>query len=316
MKFKKIVLYDLKSDPIETEFINSLKEYAESVEIVFAEKEYSRELKPSDLMNADAFISRLFDEYDNSLFEKSSLKYIGAMHTDISHFNLELLKQKGITLTNVAGYSTEAVAELTISALLNISRRTHDAMNFVKKGNWGFEKFMGWELKGKTLGIIGLGRIGSRVVEIAMSLGMNVVYFSHGRKLRQEKDGIQFLNLIDLIKQSDVISLHCSLNDETKNILNESNMKFIKKGSVILNSARSELVDLDVLYNLCKQNKISVWFEAIEDEKIRKKFKILDNIYLTPHFGWMTKEAQRKLREMTLNNIKAYFKGDSINKII
>ena len=316
MKFKKIVLYDLKADPTEKEFINNLKKYTESVEIVFAKKEYSKELKLSNLINADAFISRLFDDYDDVLFEKSNLKYIGAMHTDISHFNLKLLKKKGVTLTNVAGYSTEAVAELTISALLNISRRTYDAMNFVKKGNWGFEKFMGWELKGKTLGIIGLGRIGSRVAEIAVSLGMNVVYFSNDRKPKQEKIGIRFLGLIDLIKQSDVISLHCSLNDETKNILNKSNMKFMKKGFVLLNSARSELVDLDILYNLCKQNKISAWLEAIEDEEIREKFKTLDNIYLTPHFGWMTKEAQRKLREMTLNNIKAYLEGNLTNKII
>ena len=311
-----MVLYDLKSDPIEKKFVDSLKRYTESIEIVFAKKEYSKELKLVDLINADAFISRLFDDYNDSLFEKSNLKYIGAMHTDISHFNLKLLKKKGITLTNVAGYSTEAVAELTISALLNISRRTYDAMNFVKKGNWGFEKFMGWELKGKTVGIIGLGRIGSRVAEIAMSLGMNIVYFSHDRKPEQEKTGMQFLDITNLIKQSDVISLHCSLNDETKNILNESNMKFMKKGSILLNSARSELVDLDTLYNLCKQNKISAWFEAIEDERTRKKFKILDNIYLTPHFGWMTKEAQQKLREMTLNNIEAYFKGNAINKIV
>ena len=145
---------------------------------------------------------------------------------------------------------------------------------------------------------------------------MNVVYFSNDRKPKQEKIGIRFLGLIDLIKQSDVISLHCSLNDETKNILNKSNMKFMKKGFVLLNSARSELVDLDILYNLCKQNKISAWLEAIEDEEIREKFKTLDNIYLTPHFGWMTKEAQRKLREMTLNNIKAYLEGNLTNKII
>ena len=316
MKFKKMVLYDLRSDPIEKEFVDNLKRYTESVKIVFAKKEYSKELKLSDLINADAFISRLFDDYDDFLFEKSNLKYIGAMHTDISHFNLKLLKKKGTTLTNCSGYSTEAVAELTISALLNISRRTYDAMNFVKKGNWGFEKFMGWELKGKTLGIIGLGKIGGRVAEIAMSLGMNVVYFSHSRKLKQEKTGIQFSDLTNLIKQSDVISLHCSLNDETKNIFNRSNMKFMKEGAILLNSARSELVDLDILYNLCKQNKISAWFEAIENEKIREKFKTLDNIYLTPHFGWMTREAQQKLREMTLNNIEAYLKGNSMNKIV
>jgi phosphoglycerate dehydrogenase-like enzyme len=301
MKFKKIILYDLKSEPLEKDFIDKLKKFAESVKIVFAEKEYSRGLKLSDVKDADALITRLFDFYDDSLFEDSNLKYIGAMHTDTSHFNIKILNKKGIALTNVPGYATEAVAELTISALLNISRQTHDAMNFVKQGKWGFEEFMSWELKGKTLGIIGLGRIGTRVAEIAKGFGMKIVHYTPSKK--SEKN---FLELNKLLKQSDVVSLHCTLTDETKNILNKSNLRLMKQGSVLLNSARSELVDLDALYGLCKQKKIFAWFEAIEEKEIRKKFSKLDNVYLTPHFGWMTKEAQQRLKEITLNNIKSY----------
>lgn len=174
MMFKRLVLYDLKSAPLERGFVDKLKNFAESVEVVFAEGEYSRALRPKDLRDADALIARLFDYYDDSLFEKSGLKYIGAMHTDCSHFNIPLLKEKGIVLTDVPGYATEAVAELTISALLNISRQTHDAMGFVKQGNWGFGKFLGRELRGRTLGIIGLGRIGGRVAEIARGFGMRM----------------------------------------------------------------------------------------------------------------------------------------------
>ena len=231
------------------------------------------------------------------------------MHTDISHFNLDILSEKEITLTNIPGYATEAVAELTISALLNISRQTHNAMNFVKNGNWGFEKFLGWELKGKTLGIIGLGQIGNRVAEIAECFGMKVVHYTSSKKDKN------FLELNNLLKQSDVVSLHCPLKDETECILNKSNLKLMKKGSVLLNSARSELVDLDVLYELCKQNRISAWFEAIEEKEIRDKFNQLDNIYLTPHFGWMTKEAQTRLKNLALNNVKSFLEGKTENKI-
>ncbi|HDH31565.1 MAG TPA: hypothetical protein ENH26_02205 [Candidatus Wolfebacteria bacterium] len=309
MKFKKLVLYDLKSEPLEKEFIDKLNELAESVKIVFAEKEYSQSLKLSDIKDADALITRLFDYYDESLFTESNLKYIGAMHTDISHFNLDILSEKEITLTNIPGYATEAVAELTISALLNISRQTHNAMNFVKNGNWGFEKFLGWELKGKTLGIIGLGQIGNRVAEIAECFGMKVVHYTSSKKDKN------FLELNNLLKQSDVVSLHCPLKDETECILNKSNLKLMKKGSVLLNSARSELVDLDVLYELCKQNRISAWFEAIEEKEIRDKFNQLDNIYLTPHFGWMTKEAQTRLKNLALNNVKSFLEGKTENKI-
>ncbi|MCX6773466.1 MAG: 2-hydroxyacid dehydrogenase, partial [Candidatus Micrarchaeota archaeon] len=310
MKFKKLVLYDLKSAPLEKEFLEKLKEFADSVEIVFAEKEYAGGLKLSDIRGADALVTRIFDNYDNSMFEKSSLRYIGAMHTDVSHFNAMILGKNGIALTNVPGYATEAVAELTISALLNISRRTHDAMNFVKRGNWGFESFMGRELKGKTLGIIGLGRIGTRVAEIAEGLGMKIVHYTPSKK--SDKD---FLELDELLKQSDVVSLHCSLNGETEGILNSSKLKLMKKGSLLLNSARSELVDLEAAYKICKRKRIFAWFEAIEQEEIRDRFNKLDNVYLTPHFGWMTREAQQELRDITLNNIKSYLEGKTSNRI-
>jgi len=309
MKFKKLVLYDLKSKPLEEEFVDKLKEFAQSVKVVFAEGEYMRALKLSDLEEADALITRIFDYYDNSLFEKSDLKYIGAMHTDISHFNIPLLKKKNIVLTNIPGYATEAVAELTVSALLNISRQTYDAMNFVKQGNWGFEKFLGWELKGKTLGIIGLGRIGSRVAEIAQGLGMKVIYYSKQKKNVSYK----FVKLDDLLKQSDVVTLHCKLTEETKNILNKSNLKLMKQGAVLLNSARMELIDLEALFELCRQKKIFAWFDELQDKELRDKLIKLDNVYLTPDYGWMTKEAQQRVREMTLDNIRLFLEREDIS---
>ncbi|MEW6295178.1 MAG: 2-hydroxyacid dehydrogenase [Candidatus Diapherotrites archaeon] len=305
MKFRKIVLYDLKQKPLEKEFIKRLKEFTNSMKVVFADAEYARTLKPTDLIGADALVTRIFDYYDISLFENTKIRYIGAMHTDISHFDKDFLNKKGITLTNVPDYATEAVAELTISALLNISRQSHDAMNFVKQGKWGFEKFLSWELKGKTIGVIGLGRIGTRVAEIAKSFGMNVIYNS-----KSQKEGpYKFLGLNDLLKQSDVVSLHCPLTDETKNILNKNNLKFLKKNAVLLNSARMELVDLKELYKLCRQKKIFVWFDELQDKNWRNKFRKLNNVYLTPDYGWMTKEAQERVREITLGNVKSYLEN-------
>lgn len=312
-KFNKLILYDLKKNPLEKEFINRLKKVAKSVKVVFAKKEYAKGLKIEDLKGADALVTRLFDFYDPNLFGNSNLKYIGTMHTDVSHFDKKLLKINKITLTNVPDYATEAVAELTISALLNISRQTQKGMNFVKKGYWGFEKFIGWELKGKTLGIVGFGNIGKRVAEIAQCLGMNVIYFSKSRE--NEKLRIMFKPLKILLKSSDVVSLHCTLNEKTKNIINKSNLKLMKAEAILLDSARSELVDLNALYEKCKNKKLIAWFEAIEDKKTRVKFRKLDNVFLTPHFGWMTKESQIKLKEITLNNINSYLDGKPVNKI-
>jgi len=306
--FKKLVLYDLKSKPLEKEFVNKLKACSDTVKIVFAEGEYLRHLKSSDIEGADALITRIFDFYDDSLFEKSNLKYIGAMHTDISHFNALLLRKKGITITNIPGYATEAVAELTISALLNISRQTHDAMNFVKQGKWGFEKFQGWELKDKTLGIIGLGRIGSRFAEIAKGFGMKIIYYSKEKK----QVPYEFVELNMLLKQSDIVSLHCNLTEKTKNILDNNKLKLMKQGSVLLNASRMELVDMETLYELCKNKMISAWFDELQNEKWRDKFRKLDNVYLTPDYGWMTREAQQRVREITLNNIKSFLEGKRV----
>lgn len=269
-------------------------------------------MKFSDIEGADALITRIFDFYEDALFEKSNLKYIGAMHTDISHFNASLLKKKGIVLTNIPGYATEAVAELTISALLNISRQTHDAINFVKQGEWGFEKFLGWELKGKTLGIIGLGRIGSRVAEIAQGFGVKIIYSSKEKK----QAPYTFVKLDDLLKQSDVVSLHCNLTEETKNILNSTNLKLMKPSSVLLNVSRMGLVDMEAFYKLCKNKRVLAWFDELQDEKLRNEFSKLDNVYLTPDYGWMTKEAQQRVREITLNNVKSFLEGKPTNNIL
>lgn len=165
----------------------------------------------------------------------------------------------------------------------------------------------GWEVKGKTLGIIGLGRIGKRVAEIAKRFGMNIIYHSK----QKENVPYEFVALNDLLKRSDVVTLHCNLTEETKNILNRSNLKLMKPGAILLNSARMELVDLEALYEMCAQRKIFVWFDELQDEVWRAKARNLNNVYLTPDYGWMTKEAQERVREMTLENIKSFLEGKS-----
>ncbi len=315
MKFRKLVVYDLRSEPLKRDFIDKLKTFADDVITVFAEKEYDGTLKPEHLKGADALIIRIFDNFKPELWKSSNLKYIGAMHTDYSHYDLDVLKSKGIILCYIPHYATEAVAELTISVLLNISRQTADALNFVKSGRWGFEHFMGWELKGKTMGIIGLGAIGSRMAELALALGMKVVYYSRTRKPEYEKRGCKYCSLEDLLKTGDVVSIHTPLTKETENILNRERLGMMKQGAVLLNSARSELCDLDAVYDLTKAGKITAWIEAVEDPEIRKKFQTIKNILLTPHYGWMTKKAQQNLRDITIKNIEMFLKGKPINKV-
>jgi len=312
MKFKKLVLYDLKPEPLEKEFVNQLKEFADSVEVVFAEREFSKALKPKHLIGTDAFVTRLFDDFPKELFENSSLRYIGTMHTDSSHFDLQQLKRKGIALCNVPRYATEAVAELTFSVLLNISRQTHDALNFVKEGKWGFEHFMGWELKGKTLGIVGLGAIGSRVAELGLGFGMEVCYYS----LEKERKDLQYCGLDELLKKSDVVSIHCNFSEKSRNLLDRERIALLRKGTVLLNPSRHEICDLKAVFERAEKGELFAWFEDIEDAKLRKRFLATKNIFLTPNYGWMTGEAQQNLKRITVENMKAFLEGKTENRIV
>jgi glycerate dehydrogenase len=131
---------------------------------------------------------------------------------------------------------------------------------------------------------------------------MNIIYYSK----QKENLPYEFVEPNDLLKKADVVTLHCNLTEETKNILNRSNLKLMKQGAILLNSARMELVDLDALYELCRQRKIFVWFDELQDEGWRAKARNLDNVYLTPDYGWMTREAQERVREMTLNNLRSF----------
>jgi glycerate dehydrogenase len=141
---------------------------------------------------------------------------------------------------------------------------------------------------------------------------MNIIYYSRHKK----KVPFDFVELNNLLKQSDVVSLHCNLTDETKNILNKTNLKLMRQNSILLNSARMELVDLEALYELCKQKRIFVWFDELQDESWREKFRKLDNVYLTPDYGWMTKEAQENLRRITLENVRNFLENKPSNKIV
>ncbi|MCX6798963.1 MAG: 2-hydroxyacid dehydrogenase [Candidatus Diapherotrites archaeon] len=306
MRFRKLVLYDLRQQPLEKEFVSALKGLAGEVKVVFAEKEYAGTLRAEHLTGADALVVRLFDDYPNKLFDNGALRYIGTMHTAYGHFDLGFLKEKGITLCSVPQYATESIAELEFSVLLNIARQTCEALNFVRKGKWGFENFMGWGLKGKTIGIVGLGAIGSRVAEIALAFGMNVCYYSRTRKIGWEHKGVRYRELDDLLRRSDVVSLNCELNEQTKKILNRERVAMLKRGAVLLNPSPHQLCDISTVMGAAKKGKIFAWFEDIEDAGLRKKMAKIKNILLTPNYGWMTAEAQQNLRKITIENTRAF----------
>ena len=314
MKFKKMVVYDLK----DSDFLSSkLKELCEELVVIKTDKNFSGDIKPVNLQGADAFVAKLVEKYDKDFFSKAStLKYFGFASTGYDAVDVGFLKSNGVTFTNVPYYATEAVAELTIFALLNIARKACEAISDIKHGEYFPMRYLGWELKGKTIGIIGLGNIGTRTAEIAKSFGMNVQYYSKIKKPEIEsKLGIKYLELDELLKNSDIVSLHCSLNEETKGILNRERFMLLREGTIVLNSVRAELCDLDTVRELADSGKLFFWFDSLDTKEQRKKLVELKNVIITPHIGWMTKDALRRLDLAAIENVKNFLEGKPTNVV-
>ncbi len=145
---------------------------------------------------------------------------------------------------------------------------------------------------------------------------MQLCYYSKTRKPELESAlGIKYLKLEELLKCADIVSLHCQLNEETKGILSKDKLSLLKDGAVLLNSAKTELCDLDAVKELVEKGKISCWFDALDDNEQRKKILDLKNVIATPHIGWMTKEAQKRVDEIAVENVKKFLEGKPQNKI-
>jgi lactate dehydrogenase-like 2-hydroxyacid dehydrogenase len=301
--FQKIILYDFERDSLDQEFLNELNRFAESVEVIKTSEDYSEELKNKEFQEADALVTRVFDNYPMRRIIESNIEYIGMMATDISDFSK--LNDCQIELKATETYARESVAELTIAALFNLSLRLEETANFVDEGGWDVGPFPGKELKDKTIGVIGLGKIGSRVAEIADCIGMNVIYNS-----RTEKDvKYTYKPLKNLVESSDVLSIHTDLNPSSKNLLDKKILNDVKDKCIILNPSRTEITDMDKIKEMARKKKIKIWMDAVEDEEAREKLSSMDNVLLTSHSGCATEEARERLKQETLENIQDYLRS-------
>lgn len=308
-KAEKTVLYDFSGEKsLSKEFKEKLRERTEQLEIVETGGDYTEKLSKNKLSDAEVFISRVFDNYTQELFKDSELQYIGVMATDKSHYPLNFLEENNVRVSNISDYARESVAELTINMMLHLSLRNYETVEFVKEENWDVGPFPGNELRNKELGIIGLGSIGSRVAEIAEALGMNISYYSRSEKEEAKKKGWVYCELDDLLESSDVISIHCSLNENTEDLLDAEKLEKVKKNAIILNAAREEIQDIEKTIELCEKGELKAWFDALEDQKDRRKILETNNAVLTSHSGCATEEALERLKEKTLNQFDDYLK--------
>ena len=245
-----------------------------------------------------------------------NLKFIDVAFTGVDHVALEHAARRNIAVSNASGYSNEAVAELTLNMMLSLLRNVPQVEKRCREGKTK-DGLVGCELRGKTVGIIGTGAIGSRVAEICHFFGCRVIAYS-----RHSKDSsfITYLPLEEILRQADIVTLHCPLNEETRGLISEEKIALMKKGAYLINSARGPVVDSEALAKaLCEGKLAGAGIDVFEMEPpldIKHPLLQAPNVIATPHVAFATKESMEVRADIVFNNLRSWMDGKQVNKIL
>lgn len=249
------------------------------------------------------------------------VKYVGVMATGYNNIDIDAANQHGIIVTNVKAYGPASVAQQTFALLLSIANRAETHSQSVFAGEWtASPDFCYWktpltELAGKTMGLIGLGDIGSQVASIALAFGMKVIAY---RKHPAPAEGIEMVQLDDIFTRSDVVSLHCPLTTETREIINRDSLARMKPNAIILNTGRGPLVNEADLADALRNGVIAgAGLDVLSSEPPKADNPLLSapNCVITPHVAWATFEARKRLMQMVADNLEAYQRGEAKNVV-
>jgi len=300
----------------------------------YQEIDGAEEIEVASCFTASTFDKENIDKFPN-------LRMIATRSTGFDHIDLDYCQEKGIVVSNVPAYGANTVAEFAFSLLMAISRKTfasyekvrHD-MNFSRRGT---DEIKGFDLRGKTIGIIGTGRIGRYAVAIAHGFGMNILASDpHPQEDLVNDYGVKYVELNDLLAQSDIIDIHVPLCPATQHMLNSDNIPLIKPGAVLINTSRGEVVDTVILRQALEDGIISaagldvleceggfgreVAYEKIDEcariTEINKELVKMENVIVTPHNAFNTTEAIERIWDTTVENIKSFERGEVINHVV
>lgn len=249
-----------------------------------------------------------------------TVKLIVEAGTGYNNINLDAAKKKGITVCNIPAYSTERVAHTVIMMILNFASTMQQQIGMLVKGDRSnFKKYLQvshTEVNGKTLGVVGAGHIGMEVIKVAKALGMNILV--HTRTPKADGDGIRYVSLDELLENSDYITLHCPLNDQTKYLINKETIGKMKPNVVIVNTGRGALINEADLCEALVAKRIAgagLDVQEVEPPAEDSPLYTLDNVIITPHMGWKGLETRQRLVGIIRDNIQAFLKGEPINVV-
>lgn len=312
--YSKALFIDFKPDDIE-------KRYFERISPLFKTTEFVG-LEDSGLLqkisDTEVIFAKISTKIDKKLIDAApKLKYIGVLSTAFDAIDAKYATSKGITVCNLGGYSTEAVAEFFLAALFEHARDLEKAKLQARDEDYSFSKFMGVELKGKTLGVVGAGKIGSRVAEMGLGLGMKVIYFSRKNKSAIDKLGASKKELDEVLSESDFVSLNLVLNKETEAIISKEKIGLLKKGCVFINLAPPKLIDQEAMMQKASAGDITFIFDHSDDIDIAlaKRFLATKGCIVYPPVAFRTEEANTARWETFVSNIEQFSKGLPQNKV-
>ena len=273
--------------------------------------------------DADALLTNKVVLSAETLAKLPKLKYIGVLATGYNVVDTVAARRQGIVVTNIPAYSTDSVAQLTFAHILNITNSVAHYADQNRQGRWSASPdFVYWdtpliELSGKTLGIVGLGNIGMKVATIARTFGMDVFAYT-SKNSTDLPIGIQKTTLDGLLAVSDVLSLHCPLNEQTHHLINAQMLKKMKRGAILINTGRGPLVDEQAVADALNDGQLLAYgADVMTQEPPIAENPLLkcQNAYLTPHIAWATYEARQRLMLIATANLQAFIEGKPVNVV-
>ncbi len=252
------------------------------------------------------------------------LRFIGVLATGYNIIDIEAAREKNIIVSNVPTYGTQSVAQYTMALLLELCHHAGEHSECVKAGEWTdgedwcFWKYPLIELSGKTMGIIGFGKIGQAAAKLARAFGMDVLAYDSRPVQGLEREGIRYAGLDEVLQSSDVISLHCPLFPSTAGIINKDTISKMKTGVMIINTSRGPLMKEQDLADALNSGKVAgAAVDVVSEEPIRADNPLLraKNMIITPHIAWAPKESRQRLMDVAVENLRAFMEGHPQNVV-
>lgn len=335
----KIVFFDTRDSEKEilTNFCQSDYEC-----FFFKEPLDDQTILTDEMKQADVLSFFTFSRVNAAILKQfPNLKLVALRSVGFNHVDIDYCKANNIQVLNSFGYGNVTVAEFAFGLILDVMRKVARSYMNLKNEHLDSDIYTGFELKGKTLGIIGTGAIGAQVARISKGFDMEILaYDVYPKNELVEKYGVNYVSLDELLQKSDVISLHAPLTDANFHMINEEKINLMKPTAVIVNTARGELIDSKALYEVLSENRIfgagldvleaenlltqpgKIWDfdyltnDYIKQTMINERLLKLHNVVITPHIAYNTKEAQDRILHITISNINAFFAGKIQNSVL